>query len=60
MPVGAHCQPKAAAMTDQSHQTPDDTKRYTSHFRGANYGGLNLGVNLGTIQPIIVEGKIGK
>ena len=47
-------------MADQSLQTPDNTKRYTSHFRGANYGGLNLGVNLGTIQPIIVEGKIGK
>ena len=52
-------------MADQSHQSPDDTKKansnsYTSHFRGANYGGLNLGVNLGTIQPIIVEGKIGR
>ena len=65
LPVGAHCQPKAA-MADQSLQTPDDAKKanryssqYSSHFHGANIGGLNLNVNLGTIQQYIVDGKIG-
>ncbi len=53
-------------MADQSLQAPDDTRKatrhssqYSSHFHGANIGGLNLNVNLGTIQQYIVDGKIG-
>ncbi len=52
------------AMTDQNLQTADKAKQldantYSSHFHGANIGGLNLNVNLGTIQQYIVDGKIG-